>query len=181
MNWRHAALYWLAFAVLAVAYWLSGPTERFPEGPRSRPETEGTAWTDRVQSVVVESTRGQVRANRQAQEWRTEGGRVVTALVLALLEAVAEQEQREAISADPSDSELRAFGLSEPAVRLIFEFGSGEPPLRIQLGARNPAGTAVYARTDRSAAVFLWGMQPAYYAELLQEQDTRGTPSASGP
>jgi hypothetical protein len=48
----------------------------------------------------------------------------------------------------------------------------GEPhasPISVQIGARNPTQTAVYARRGDEDAIFLVGMNLRYYIDLIFE------------
>jgi hypothetical protein len=59
------------------------------------------------------------------------------------------------------------FGLEEESVRLTL--GTGTEEARLQLGARNPSQTAIYARRDGAEEIVLIGLNVQYYVDLLIE------------
>jgi hypothetical protein len=170
MPWRRVAQYWALFAVLAAAYWWTLPPAQQSSGGNEPRLAQGPSLHVRVRAVRVEADSVRIEARREGRAWQLSAGDQATDLVVALLEALEEQVVREPILAEPSEADLSAFGLAPPSLKIVLETEDDTPPLVFALGNRNPAGTAVYARRSETGAVYLWGLQPAYYAELLLER-----------
>lgn len=165
MPWRKVGLYWLAFAALAIGYWLSSPRPQ-PESPeleRQFPESAG--FLQAITSIEVQRKEQRTSVARGARGWRTADGRRVDDLVVALLETVAAQVGKGPVR--EADADPEPFGLRSPSLILALKGTHDEQRLVVRFGQRNPGGTGVYAQLEGRPGVYLWGLQAAYYAELL--------------
>jgi hypothetical protein len=168
MTWRRAALYWAVFLALSAYYTVVLRQSPPPVAPRTR-----TAFLDlpAEQIDALELRRGStvVRCQRHNGRWAvTEpADRAVPADLIAALVANLTQLPDVEVVADTSGA-LGEFGLQDPQSEITLQ-PAGRPPVRVRLGAHNPAGTAVYAQRDDSPQVFLIGLNVRYYEDLLFE------------
>lgn len=84
-------------------------------------------------------------------------------LVSALVEQLVDSGHGERISDDPHDP---AFGFAAPTARIEARSTDGRT-LSLVLGARTPAGTAVYALEEHDGRVVSVGLNLLYYVDLL--------------
>lgn len=169
MPWRKVGWYWVTFGLLLAGYWLFSPGlhRDQPAAPGAFPLPAG--FPQAIDSVEVQGKGRRTVVTRDAHGWRTPSGRRVDDLVAALLEAAVVQAGQGPVLQEAAD--LETLGLSRPALTVVFHSKDTVPPLAVRLGQRNPGGTAVYAQVDGSPEVYLWGLQAAYYAELLLDRD----------
>jgi hypothetical protein len=172
MTWTRAWLYVAVWLLLTVG-WLA--TEGSDLGCGSPAETvvRGSPFGDLrpadIAEVEIETAAGRIRVERSPDGWRVvePGERAAPAdLIAALLSAVLEVGEAEVLSnANERDGD---FGFDAPSARLALR-GQGGAPLRIVLGSRNPAGTAIYARAEGKHEVVLLGLNLPYYLKLAIE------------
>ncbi|MBY0279385.1 DUF4340 domain-containing protein [Candidatus Binatia bacterium] len=84
-------------------------------------------------------------------------------LVSAFVEQLVDSGHGERISDDARDP---AFGFAAPTVRIDAQSADGGK-LTLVLGARTPAGTAVYALEEHDGRVVSVGLNLQYYVDLL--------------
>lgn len=170
MTWWRAGFYVVVWFLLTAAWlWTKPPG---PDGvPREQTARRagapfGGLTPAEVDQVEMEGAAGRARFVRSGDGWRTVAPTEGTAsrdLLSAFLSALLETEGAETVSgATGRDAE---FGLDAPTGRIVLGRREG-PPLRIVLGTRNPAATAVYARAEGVPEVILLGLNVPYYADL---------------
>jgi hypothetical protein len=96
--------------------------------------------------------------------------RVPADLVAAIVAALTELPPVDVVPPAPGARAVE-FGLEEHSVRLVV--GTDTEEARVQLGARNPSQTAVYARRDGDEEIVLVGLNVQYYVDLLIEASRR--------
>jgi hypothetical protein len=84
-------------------------------------------------------------------------------LVQAVVEQLVDSGHGERIADDASDP---AFGFGTPVARIDAD-SRDAPRLSLVLGARTPAGTAVYALDEQHGRVVSVGLNLLYYVDLL--------------
>lgn len=188
MTWSRALLCWLVAGVLLVLLRATEPVPPPPlitgasgaptaaEAPASAAEpvpapaaTPQRAYElDAAKLVRVEVRRGDktVILEQADGRWKVvqPTDRVIPyGLVQALVEQLVDSGHGERISDDPKDA---AFGFGTPAARIDAE-SAGGAQLSLLLGARTPAGTAVYALEEHDGRVVTVGLNLQYYVDLL--------------
>jgi hypothetical protein len=87
-------------------------------------------------------------------------------LITAIVSSLTDTPPVELV--DATGASMDDFGLSRPTVRITLGRTNQEEVV-IELGARNPAQTAVYARRDGSPSIVLLGLNVQYYVDLVLE------------
>lgn len=175
MTWRRVGLIYLVLGALSLAFVTLEGTSSAPPPPAVRPAAEqsllGTA-TEAVIAVTFHRGGVVVRAERDGGRWRVvePGGAGVASDLIAAAVATLTAGQVAEVMREGRDLDLAAFGLAEPSSEIDVEVGDGtRRRVRVLLGARNPTKTAVYARRDDRAAVYLVGLNVRYYEDLIFE------------
>ncbi len=121
----------------------------------------------RVSAIEVRSPGRAIRATRSGSSWTVEGtaGRVTGDLVEALLASLCEAPVVQVVGT--ARGAMADFGLDPPSVVISLRLQERDGETTIELGERNPARTAVYARVRGKDEVVLVGLNTRYYAELL--------------
>jgi hypothetical protein len=170
MTSRRAAFYVAVWLLLTVVWLFTGRSGRDggprEDGIRQAANPFGDLTPAQVGEVEVEAAAGRARFVRSAGGWRVAApaeGAAAADLLSAFLSALLEVEEAEVI---PNGTGREGeFGLDRPTGRVVLGREDGAP-LRIVLGARNPSGTAVYARLEDSPEVVLLGLNVPYYLDL---------------
>lgn len=169
MPWRKVGWYWVTFTLLLAAYWLfSRGLYRHQPGERGAFPLPG-GFPQAIDLVEVQGKGRRTMVTRDEKGWRTPSGRRVDDLVAALLEAVVVQAGQGPVLQHGDHPEN--LGLSPATLTVVFHSKGAGASLAVRLGQRNPGGTGVYVQVEGSPGVYLWGLQVAYYAELLLERD----------
>ena len=132
-----------------------------------------------VNTLMLESNDRRVRVERSGEGWQVVEPRNATVpsdLISALLFAVVGVPETRSVSLD--ETRITEFGLHDPAVRLTLGRTDGSD-VRVSLGSRNPAGTAVYARREGVGEVVLLGLNAEYYVDLVMEAVANGPPGGT--
>jgi len=173
MTWRRAATYWACFLAL-LAFYLVSVRE---EPPPPAAHLNRAAFLDLGEADVtgLEVRRGDavVRCQRANGRWEVTGpkqGHTPPDLIAALVSNLTELRDVEVV--DEGSGDLASFGL-DPPLSLMVLSRSGGPPIELRLGARNPAGTAIYGQHTGSPRVYLVGLNIRYYEDLLLESVRR--------
>jgi hypothetical protein len=171
MTIRQTSQFWIVFLVLLTYYVACEREVRELAEPEVQRENILPMFFDEATAITVIGGGREIRVERYDQRWQVvapEGVVVPSDLVTALLLTLVEKREAELIAESPSESDLAAFGVDDPRSEIRVERRSGEP-MRVFLGDRNPAGTAVYARMGHSQQVFLLGLSVEFYGDLLLE------------
>jgi hypothetical protein len=182
MTWGRALLCWLVAGVLLLVVRATEPpavvdTRRdgvdavaAANAPPPAPEaTAGRAYD--VDAAAIE--RVEVRRGDRTVVLRQKDGawtvvaptdRVIPpGLVQALVTQLVDSGHGERIAEAPDDP---AFGFASPTARIDVQLRGGGN-LSLALGARTPAGTAVYALEEHDGRVVTVGLNLLYYVDLL--------------
>lgn len=109
-----------------------------------------------------------VTALRRDGGWVDGDGRPWSGTVVGdLVETLAALRPVMVIDADPEDDS--AYGLGPAAQRLQVSAADGRPLLTLEVGERNPAWTALYARRAGERQVFLVGAVLRWELEKLRD------------
>lgn len=116
-----------------------------------------------------------VRAELEAGRWRAvepPGVHVPPDLIDAAIATLTAGQASEKLSEKPADG-LGDYGLDMPSATIEIVVGAPTtPPIAVQIGARNPTQTAVYARRTDDDSIYLVGMNLRYYIDLIFEAAT---------
>lgn len=178
MTWSRALLCWLVAGALLVVLRV---TERPPPPPvitaaagEAASEAAPAATPqhaydlDAAKLVRVEVRRGDktVVLEQSDGRWKVVAptDRVIPpGLVLAFVEQLVDSGHGERIADAPNDP---AFGFATPTAHIDAR-SQGGGSLSLALGARTPAGTAVYALEEHDGRVVTVGLNLLYYVDLL--------------
>jgi Domain of unknown function (DUF4340) len=170
VTWRRALFYvavWAALAAYAFATRPGPPPAPAPAAQLPAP-TDALAHgmrSSEVAEIEIQTPSAQVVLARTGDRWTVRqpvGALVQGGLVDALLASLLETPEVGSIDSDRAAE----FGLNDPHLRIRLRRAGGNP-LVIDIGARNPTGTAVYARVEGSPHLALIGLNAQYYADLL--------------
>jgi hypothetical protein len=167
MTWRRALLYWACFLVLALYYAVA---LRQPSGPAPAHLTRAPFITVAAQDIDgMDLRRGEqtIRCRRVDGRWRVvepAGGAVPSDLIAALVTNLTTLPEVEVV--DEGAGDRAQFGLAPPLSHITLALENGKS-LAIDLGGRNPAGTAIYAQRGDGPRVFLIGLNVRYYEDLI--------------
>jgi hypothetical protein len=179
MTWRSVIVYWVVAAVVgAVVYAGYRRDEVSPPPPKTVPPLV-TLSPSRFDEVTVSHGGETLAIVRKDDRWvlvSPAGLRLTSDLVAALLDTLASIPPVERLSNDGRDA--TAFGLSPPEAEVSMK-GSDGVAAAIEIGKRNPTGTAVYAAVRGEGSVYLLGLNAQYYVELMFDEigrQRRGEP-----
>lgn len=182
MSWRRIAAYYFTAAVvggLLWSEWQGRQAELISAAPAAEtPMLELGRAT--VQFVSVRTGALEIRLERAAGGWKVlapAGTTVAGDLVEAILDTLSSIPPIETV-AGTSDASAE-YGLKPARVTLALADSSGQGVV-VELGKRNPTGTAVYARTKGRPEVRLLGLNASYYVDLMLE-DLRGQLAVTAP
>ncbi len=172
MSWRRVGTIYVVLALLAAVVIVggreggsTGTPERQAVGP-SMLATDAAA----VQAVTFRKGDRSVRAVLQDRRWRTiepAGAEVSSDLIAATIATLTEGQAAEKLAQQP-EHDLAAYGLDAPSATVDVVIGdAATKPVTVEIGARNPTQTAVYARRRDQPAIFLVGMNLSYYIDLI--------------
>lgn len=166
--WKVAVLYviWAGLSLWYVAFERESPQEPAPAPRQFEPLVQ--VDPGEVTEITLRSHQNTLRAWRQGSRWSWEPAArgVTTDLVEALLSSFVETPVVQEVAS--GDAPLKEFGLDPPALTVSLARRSGQSTV-IELGDRNAARTAVYARVRGKPGVALLGLNARYYADLLLE------------
>ncbi len=181
MTWRKTITYWALFFVLAGYYWVAERRPAPPPETAIKRETILDVFADEVKSVTFRREGLSVRCEIVEKRWRIvdpKGAVVPADLISTLVDTLTEKQESEVVADAPQGDALAAFGLDHPTALIDFEMSDGRK-LAVEVGARNPTRTAVYARTGTSPRVLLVGLNVQYYSDLIFEAGAKGTQRAA--
>jgi hypothetical protein len=173
MSWTRALAYVGVWLVLTAYYAVSHRGGEAPPArvavstPAEEPSGHLGIRGEDVVGLVVESGSRRVRATLVGGQWviaEPPGGRVSSDLIAALVSAVLDALQIEVV--DVGTERDVEFGLDHSTTALTFERADGTF-VRLAVGGKNPARTAVYARADGSGDTILLGLNAEYYIGLV--------------
>ena len=168
MTWRRAALYWAVFLALAAYYMVAVRESPEPVAHLTRAAFLSIPGED-IDGLELRRGDAVVRCRRTNGRWEVTAPAdrtVPSDLVEALVANLTQLPDVEVVAAD--SSALGEFGLQAAQSEMTL-LRTGQAPVRVRLGAHNPAGTAVYAQRNDSPRVFLIGLNVRYYEDLLFE------------
>jgi hypothetical protein len=177
MTWRRIGFYYLTFGLLA-AYYL-GVERQAPAPAPEAPRTQLIDLTlDRIGEMRLMRGPERVVCRHEGARWRVEepaGARVPADLIGLLVANLVESQAVEVVAEAGGPQE--DFGFGEAGDRIELYPRGQHTPITVFLGARNPAGTALYVRLGDSPAVLLVGGIIHYYTERILEEvrASRGT------
>jgi len=186
MTWRRVATIYAVLAVLVLALVLvEHPPQRAPapDDP-TRPERSilGTE-AEQVTGVLLRRRGLTVEARRESGRWRViapAGVEVAPDLIAATVAALTAGQVADVMS-DGADADLATFGLADPSSEIDVTLeGAPVARVRLLLGGRNPTRTAIYAKRDDAATVYLIGLNIRYYEDLIFEAAAQGPPESPG-
>jgi hypothetical protein len=159
MTGRGTALLFALLVVLAGYLWVA----ELERGARVRPPPPAPAGPPllaatpaELAGVELEEAGVQLRAERHGDTWTDGQGRPWRGdAVTSLLGTLA--TLRPVMVIDPHPANPADYGLGPPAARLRVIGRDGQPLLALELGERNPAWTALYARRVGTEEVILVG------------------------
>ena len=172
MTWPRALLYlaiWVVLSAYYVAFERSAPTppavlESAPDEDRLVPFRAAA-----VTALSLDAHGTRLHCERSDGQWRIvepAGASVPVDLVAAIVATLTELPPVDIVPLT-ADGTATDFGLEDGSVRLTLTAGAEQ--VRLQLGARNPSQTAVYARREGAEEVVLVGLNVQYYVDLLIE------------
>jgi len=129
------------------------------------------AAADTVTTVTFRREGKLVRGSREDRRWRIiepAGADVPSDLIEATIATLTTGQAAERL-ADASEHELAAYGLDAPSTTLELMMAPVGHSVTVQVGARNPTRTAMYARRSDQPTIFLVGMNLGYYLDLIFE------------
>ena len=170
MTWRSVIFYWVAAALVGgFVYAGFRSDEVAPPPPDSVPPLV-TLSPSRFDEVTVRRGDETLSIVRKDDRWvlvSPPGLRLTSDLVAALLDTLATIPPVEKLSADGRAGAL--LGLSPPEAEVSMK-GSDGVTATVDIGKRNPTGTAVYAAVAGESAVYLLGLNAQYYVELIFDE-----------
>lgn len=167
MTWRRAVIYWACFLAL-LAYYVAVEIE--PTVKAAEHLTRAAFLNVPEEQVeTLELQRGDVvvRCRRVEGRWQVvepAASTVPSDLIAGLINNLTQLPDVEVVAEHAGD--LTQYGLAPPISQMVFTRAGGKP-ITVRLGARNPAGTAIYAQRSDSPHVFLIGLNARYYEDLL--------------
>jgi hypothetical protein len=173
MTWRRAAAYWIGFGALLVFYMTAVREAEPPPAAHLNRAAFLTISEAAVTGLEVRRDDTVVRCQRADDRWHVTEPAHASApsdLIAALVSNLAQLRDVEVV--DEGKGNLASFGLDPPASRVVLSRSDG-PPIELELGAANPAGTAIYAQHTDSPRVYLVGLNVRYYEDLLFESVKR--------
>jgi hypothetical protein len=148
MTFRGTLILWALVIGLGAYVWSTA--DHPPDGPRETAVPPGTAPILRfdprdVEGLEIWDAGRIVRLERRGSAWQDGSGKPWPGVeVLAgLIRTLTELYPLTQVASGPAS--LGDYGLDPPG-RWIDVRLAGRPPMRLEIGAPNPAGTAVYAR-----------------------------------
>jgi len=174
MTWTRV-LQIYAILVLLTGYVLifeRAPSDVDPKNvPPPMEESLLQAAPEAIVSLTVRRSADEVHAVAAGGRWqvlRPAKADVPSDLLSAIVGTLTTGQASEVL-ASTAGTDLVEFGLVEPSAEIEIGFGEGKKAIRVELGAANPTGTAVYARRSDRDTVFLVGMNVRYYLNLVLE------------
>jgi hypothetical protein len=181
MTWRSVIVYWVAAALIGgFVYAGFRRDEVAPPPPATVPPLVSVS-PSRFDEVTVRRGNRTLSIARKDDRWVLVSPpelRLTSDLVAALLDTLATIPPVEKLSADGRAG--GPFGLSPPEVEVSMKGGDGVTAT-VDIGKRNPTGTAVYAAIAGEGSVYLLGLNAQYYVELIFDEIDRqrtGAPPA---
>jgi hypothetical protein len=173
MTWRHVLVYWLLAALVGGTVYVGVQREAAapPPAPEMAPLVK--ASLSQVDGVTVRKGLEAIVFARESDRWVLQSPaefRVTSDLVAALLDTLASIPPIEKLSTNGRSS--GPFGLSPPEAQVVMR-GPDGPPVTVDIGSRNPTGTAVYAAIAGDDSVYLLGLNAQYYLELIFDELAR--------
>jgi hypothetical protein len=164
MTERGTAMLVLLLAIVGGALWLA----REPR-PASAPAAPLLATPPAaVARVEVDGPGARLTAVRHGEGWTDPGGRPWHANAVAdLVETLGTLAPIMVVDPDPHDP--ADYGLGPDATRLALSDTAGERLLALEVGERNPAATALYARLAGKREVVLVGAVLRWELEKVRE------------
>jgi hypothetical protein len=148
----------LAFLVLAgLGAWIYFYEYRGEEARKKAEEGEKKVFVfeqDKVEALELVKPDGTISLKKEGGEWRLAAplsARADGDEVSGLLSTLSWLQVTQKVATGASD--LDAFKLKEPALRIVLSPGEGKPPVSLSVGDKAPIGFAYYARRDDSADV----------------------------
>ncbi len=156
MTLRGTAVLALVLAILVTYLALSAPATHTPEvAVASGPPLLAVPTSD-VTALELTHAAGRLSLVRTPNGWREGADRTLpSGIVTDLLDALA--TLRPITMVDDAPGAIADYGLGDDATRLHLVAGTDRPVLDLEIGARNPAWTGLYARRDGNPGVFLVG------------------------
>ncbi|HEV7733333.1 MAG TPA: DUF4340 domain-containing protein [Candidatus Binatia bacterium] len=146
----------LVLGVLVTYLALSAPTTQTPAVPvAAGPALLAVPATD-VTHLELTDASGRLSLVRSPNGWHDAADRTLpSGVVTDLLDALT--TLRPITMVDDAPSDIADYGLGADATRLHLVGSTDRPLLDLEIGARNPAWTGLYARRDGAPGVFLVG------------------------
>jgi len=170
MTWRSVIVYWVAAAFIGGFVYAGFQRDAVaPPPPRAVPPLV-TVSPSRFDEVSVRRGAETLSIVRKDDRWvlvSPPGLRLTSDLVAALLDTLASIPPVEKLSTDGRDG--GPFGLSPPEAEVSMK-GSDGVTASVEIGKRNPTGTAVYAALAGESSVYLLGLNAQYYVELIFDE-----------
>jgi hypothetical protein len=176
------ALAYIGLWIALTAYFVVFESESdpvFDTMPARAPLLDGTP--DELTVIELRKGNRTLRCVMQEDQWQVvapSDGKVPSDLIAALVTNLVEAGTVEAVSEDGGRAE--EFGLDQPQASIQLSGADGSV-VTIQLGSRNPARTAVYARRQDAPRIMLIGLNVAYYLDLAMEAAFGAQPASGIP
>jgi hypothetical protein len=176
MTWRRVAVYYILAAVLGGYFFM---LERRTGGEATSPARTAAAASaarfvpiarDDIQELTLQRNEGTVTLQRQGQYWHVQSppnAAVTSALVTSFVENLTTEKEVRVVMETATD--LAAYGLARPYSTIVIRGKTPTEVVTVQIGDRNPTGSAVYARRDNTSQVVLVGYSVRSYADLIFE------------
>jgi hypothetical protein len=173
MTWRHVFVYWLLASIVGAIVYVG--MERDAATPPPAPEIAPLVAMplSSIDDVTVRRGPATIAFARESDRWVLQsppGFQVTSDLVAALLDTLVSIPPIERLSTDGRGS--GPFGLSPPEAEIVLG-GRDVEAVTVDIGSRNPTGTAVYAAVAGDDAVYLLGLNAQYYLELVFDELAR--------
>jgi hypothetical protein len=155
-------------AILLGYLWLAelGPRREAASAPSAPPLLPVPPAA--VAAVKLEEHGRRMSAVRHEGAWLDERGRPWRDdAVASLVDVLGTLRPVMVVASDPQEPD--EYGLGPTAPRLEVTAGDGQPVLALELGARNPAWTGLYARRAGGHEVMLVGALLAWELDKLRE------------
>jgi hypothetical protein len=174
VSWRRVALVYVVLAALAGYLALfDAATPPAGDGAQQAPIGPSLLQADAsaVTAVTFRKAGRVVRATRAGDRWRAvepPGAEVSPDLIAATVAALTAGQTAEKLAPEPEHG-LAAYGLDVPSATVEVTIADTPAPVTVEIGARKPTRTAVYARRSDQPTLFLVGMNLSYYIDLIFE------------
>lgn len=173
MTWRSVIVYWVAAALIGGFVALGARRDAAAPPPPKALAPLVSLSPSRFDELTVKHGPDVISLARKDDRWvlvAPAGVHITSDLVEALLDTLASIPPVERLSTNAGST--AQFGLAPPEGQVSMR-GSDGVTAAVDIGKRNPTGTAVYAALAGEDSVYLLGLNAQYYLELIFDEVAR--------